>query len=350
MISPEPWAGVHISKHVLAETLVRMGHRVCFWDPPVHGMRGLAIAHDQGMDIVHYGHWFRGVNRLPRFLREWYHNAWVRRIERAQGRPFDVIWCFDTTRIQEFPSWPVERILHLVDYDTLDTGDGLIRTADLVITVAEPISEHARRIAPNADVHTVGHMVDERWLEGPDDRSHGATPTTAAYAGNLATLYIDWPMIRAMMERHPEVHFHMYGPHRDDLPDADFQAVRRLANCTFHGLLRKEDLIPRLRAADILIFCYKAHELQAIASNAHKLLEYLSTGNVVVGSYVSSYAGTDLFLMAHARKEVLGLFDRACGEYVALNTEAQRGARIAFARAHTMPGLVRWVEERMRGK
>lgn len=341
LISPEAWEGLQLSKHVLANTLVGRGNTVCFWGPPENGATDMRISRSNGVDLVHYRHWFRGVNRFPRPVRMWYYQRLIRRIERLLGRRFDVIWCFDTTRMQEFPAWDVLRILHLVDYDTLDTGAGLIRTADLVLTVAEPISEHARQVAPHAHVHYIGHGLDERWLNGsPVVKPQGAPPRTAAYAGHLANKYVDWEMLSTAVLRHPEIHFHFYGPFDPAYPDPGFKAIFAAPNATFHGLFSKKDLVPRLREADILVFCYRAYELRHVVSNSHKVLEYLSTGNVVVGSYVLSYEGTDLFLMAGEREEFISLFDRACSDHAALDTPAARDARITFARSCSMPNLL----------
>lgn len=349
VVSPEPWVGVHISKHVLARTLKEAGNTVCFWGPPVANERGLRLVRDEGVELAYYRHWFRGVNYLPKWVGKAYYASMIRKLEQLTGKPFDAIWCFDTTRMQEFPdNKGQQHILHLVDYDTLDTGAGLIRTADVVLTVAEPISEHARRVAPNARVYCVGHALDARWLEGKEPEPTAGPPRIAAYAGHLQNNYIDWEMIAATVGRHPEIHFDLYGPYDPTFPNASFQQVLRSPNTTFHGLLPKADLIPRIRAADILFFCYRAYELKAIASNHHKVLEYLSTGRPIVGSHVSTFEGMGLFAMAGEREEFPLLFDRVCQKYAAENTPALRKARMSYARERTMARLVEHVQDLMR--
>jgi len=342
LVSPEPWEGVQISKHTVARALVKAGNTVCFWGPPDPTERRMRLSRDKDVEIVHYRHWLRGVNRLPKAVRDWYYARTIHRIERLTGRPFDIVWCFDTTRMQEFPPLRARHILHLVDYDTLDTGRGLIGSADLVLTVSEAIRAHALGVAPTARVHLIGHGLDERWLANSRaDRTPTVPPRTAAYAGALATEYIDWEMFSAVVLRHPEIHFHLYGPYEADYPSAGFQAIRNAPNTTLHGLVSKEELIPAVQAADILVYCYRAYSLDQKVATSHKVLEYLSTGNVIVGSYQQTLAEqADLLLMAREREDFLGLFDRACTDHAQLNTPALRAARIAFARARTMPLLL----------
>lgn len=341
VISPEPWEGVQISKHALAHALVKAGNRVCFWGPP-RAQRGMHLTEDQGVRLVHSHHWFRGVNRFPKAVRNWYYGRAIRRIEALSGAPFDIVWCFDTTRMQEFPPGTAKRILHLVDFDTLDTGRGLIGSADLVLTISEAISAHALQVAPHARVHLIGHGLDERWLElARVDRTPNVPPRTAVYAGLLATDYVDWEMFSAVVLAHPEIHFDLYGPYEADYPAAGFQAIHNAPNTTLHGLVGKDILIPAVHAADILVYCYRAYSLGQKVATSHKVLEYLSTGNVVVGSYQQTLAEqADLLLMAQDRAGFPIAFDRACADHAALNTPELRGARIAFARTRTMPMLL----------
>ncbi|HEX2616944.1 MAG TPA: hypothetical protein VHL57_05330 [Flavobacteriales bacterium] len=343
VISPEPWKGVQISKHVVARALAAQGNTVCFWDPPDPAESGLRLERDpSGVELVRYHHWFRGVNRFPRAVRDRYYGRLIRRIEALTGRPFDLIWCFDNTRMQEFPPGHATRVLHLVDFDTLHNGQGLIRTADLVLTVSEAITAHARTVHPGVNVHLIGHGLDERWLDAARvDRVPNVPPRTAVYAGLLATDYVDWEMFSAVVLRHPEVHFDLYGPYEADYPAEGFQAIRNAPNTTLHGLVPKERLMPAAHAADILVYCYRAYSLDQKVATSHKVLEYLSTGNVVVGSYQQTLADqAQLLLMAQEREGFIPAFDRACAEHAALNAPALREARIAFARSRTMPVLL----------
>ncbi|MBK7943872.1 MAG: hypothetical protein IPJ85_00555 [Flavobacteriales bacterium] len=71
------------------------------------------------------------------------------------------------------------------------------------------------------------------------------------------------------------------------------------------------------------------------------MLEYLSTGNVIAGSYTMEYGPkTNLFVMAPEGGELKATFDEALRAYERLNAPAQRAARIAFAKERAMHRLI----------
>ncbi|MBL7965037.1 MAG: hypothetical protein JNM31_14480 [Flavobacteriales bacterium] len=348
VISPEAWNDVQLSKHHLTRALVARGNNVCFWGPPEKDGPRLSVTGDAPLRHVRYRHWFRGVNRLPLPVHQAYYRHLLNDIVKAYGRPFDMIWCFDTTRMQWFPKGYGLRVLHLVDHDVLDTGQGLIRDADILFTVTEPLRQHALALRPEAPVHFLGHAIEERWLQDAealvDAKAQAAA--TVAYAGHLRSGYVDWELMHAMASAHPELPFELYGPYDLAFQAPFFQAFRQLPNVHLHGMLTTEALIPALRKADILLVCYRQHELGDIVANSHKLLEYLATGNVVVASYTRTYEGrADLVQMASERMELPHVFNRTLEHFAQLNDKAHRQARIDHAAQRTMPRLLDRIEE-----
>lgn len=342
LISPEPWEGVKLSKHHLAEALAAHGCHVHFLPPPDPSAKGVELVQHTGMDHVRYRHWLKGVNRLPRVIHVWYYRRLIKRIEQLVGHRMDLIWCFDTSRMQWFPGQDRIGVLHLVDLDILHQGEGLMRTADVVFTTTGPIAERVRRAAPKATVHKVGHALHGGWLVGTDGLStpRVTVPARAAFAGLLATHYVDWSAMSAVFEAFPNITFDLYGPHKG-YTDPDLEHVRTLANVHFHGLLPKDQLIDHLRSADILFLLYRTDILLEQLAYPHKMLEYLSTGNVVVCSRtleLETY--TDLVVMAKERNDALAAFRWAVQDFAALNTEHRRTARIAFAQERSMEKLI----------
>jgi hypothetical protein len=104
-----------------------------------------------------------------------------------------------------------------------------------------------------------------------------------------------------------------------------------------HGLVDRPTLIAGLRAADILLLCYRVKELKHVVANSHKLLEYLSTGAPVVATETAEFARQDgaqrqgLVLMADARSGFVELVDRAVRDFDALGSTDLRRARSALA-------------------
>jgi glycosyltransferase involved in cell wall biosynthesis len=167
-----------------------------------------------------------------------------------------------------------------------------------------------------------------------------------AYAGGLATDYIDWEVLHAVITKHPEITFHFYGPYDLDWPAPRLGETLTLPNVRLHGLVDRPSLIKALRTADLLLLCYRAGDLKHVVANSHKLLEYLSTGVPVVASYTAEMAGpNDLILMARERSGFAALFDRAVHDLEALGSTDLRRARMEQAAERTASRRLQFIAE-----
>lgn len=348
LVSPQPWNGLHMSKHHLAQALVARGNTVVFLDPPRNSTRGVEVKDKGGVLVATYQHWFRGINRMPKVLNRWYYERIVRSVGAATGGAFDLLWCFDTSRMQWFPRGMGYPLLHLADIDILHQGGGLVRDARLILTVSDAIQEKAIRSGATGQVVDIGHALDERWLAYPKQKAGEvpAVPRRVAYAGQMQWNYIDWKAIQGIIERYPQLEFDFYGPYREDHPDVHFRAVLKLPNSHFHGLISKEELIPALHSADILLLGYRDDLSEDQCSNSHKLLEYLATGNVVVSSNIRAYREhRDLLVMATKGSPLGSFFAQAMERFHELQAPEYRARRIAFARDHGYSRMLDRVEK-----
>jgi hypothetical protein len=89
----------------------------------------------------------------------------------------------------------------------------------------------------------------------------------------------------------------------------------------FTGLKTKDELVPMVREADILIFSFMTDNRLLERANPHKVLEYLSTGNVIMGSWTLEYAPHQhLLMMAPDRSGFVPTFRRTVERFAELNT------------------------------
>ena len=343
LISPESWHGLHMSKHHIAEALAARGNRVCFWGTSGSGTRRVEVTGDGTLRIVNTLHTFRGVNRFPLAVNRWYYGRLIDRIAREAGAPFDIIWCFDTSRLQAFPQVGAFNLLHLVDFNVLHQGHGLMRTADLIVTTADIINERVLHLAPDARVFKVGHALDGRWTIGAESLSVARTgpPKSAVYIGSFANNYIDFTALVRVAEAHPNITFTCIGSFDPHFPNAGFGRFFSLPNVIFTGAKDKDELVPMVRQADILLFCFMTDKHMLERANPHKVLEYLSTGNVIVGTWTMEYAEhQQLLLMAPDPATFPDRFQEAVDRFAELNTVGKRTERIAFASERTVDDLI----------
>ncbi|MBK6830976.1 MAG: hypothetical protein IPG92_09690 [Flavobacteriales bacterium] len=349
LFSPEPWQGLHMSKHHLAQALAKRGNTVYFVDPPLPGNTGFACERIGDVQVVRYRHWLRGVNRMPLWVNRWYYERLILDIAARTGGPFDILWNFDTSRMQSFPDGVGKKLLHLADFDILYIGKELIPTADIVFTTCQVVADE---VAPRTSARTInmGHALDERWLEDIDslvDRP-AREPVNVVFMGQLANSYNDWEGFEQVASSHPRLNFTFIGPFDPNFPEPAFHRLHALTNVSFTGLKAKQELVPLVRAADILLFGFRSATRAKERANPHKVLEYLSTGNVIVGSYTMEYAlRTDLFRMAPKGGNLNETFDGALRDRASLNTPAERARRIAFAKDRSMSRSIERMEREL---
>jgi len=322
---------------------------VYFLDPPVPGNTTFSSEQAGDVTVLRYRHWMRGVNRMPAWVNRWYYKRLITQLAERTGGPFDILWTFDTSRLQSFPDGVGTKLLHLADYDILYIGQGLIPTADIIFTTCQVVADE---VAPRTQAKTVnmGHALDERWMKDIDTLVHRAerAPKNALFMGQLANSYNDWEGFEQVAACHPHMDFTFIGPFDPEFPEPAFHRLRALPNVVFTGLKTKEELVPLVRAADILFFGFRSATRAKERANPHKVLEYLSTGNVIVGSYTMEYMhGPHLFLMAPEGGSLNEAFDAALRDLARLNSAEARSARIEFAKGRTMPRIIERMEREL---
>ena len=107
----------------------------------------------------------------------------------------------------------------------------------------------------------------------------------------------------------------------------------------FHGVLKTKELALYLNRMDILIICYDIDKDQSRGTNYHKVMEYLSTGKVIVSNNITTYVNEpDLVHMASERQnnfELPALFKETVLNLSLYNSADLIEKRKQFARQNT---------------
>ena len=112
----------------------------------------------------------------------------------------------------------------------------------------------------------------------------------------------------------------------------------RSPNVVLHGQVSSERLADEIQDMDCFILSYARDVTESDRSNSHKILEYLSTGKVVVSSRISSYAEREnLMLMAPGDDDSVlpALLKDALQRLDELNAPEHQMARRRFALDNT---------------
>ena len=210
--------------------------------------------------------------------------------------PIDIVWSFDVNLYSNLKAFePRIAIFHPVDPVSLPHQVNVARSADAVFSVSEKILARFRHLG--VPVWFINHGLSRSFEEAarnPVACSSSESPRRVGYAGNLLRLPVNRPVIRSMVEENPDVEFHFWGPVEllSDSPAevSSFIAfLRNARNVHLHGVVSPAELATQLQRMDCMVLAYCEDARESDRSNSHKILEYLSTGKVIVSSRISTY-------------------------------------------------------------
>lgn len=345
IISPEPWGVSMVSKHHYAETLARLGNSVWFLNPPGATFNTSELVH-QLDDKFHV----RGTRFLPSFLQRIILRYSARKISAAAGVTFDVVWSFDNSRHYHLDQFKASlAIHHVVDIDMNFHLGEAASSADICLSsnfeILGLLKVHQER------VYFIQHGF------APDKKIPAALPTgkgeaKIVYAGNLCIPFINWPLIRKLVESNPECDFYFIGASgggnlnrgKCNSGPSTIEELKQMENVFFLGERSPGELNTLLAQADVLLICYDHVRYPAQVANAHKVMTYLASGKVVVSNVMDLYRTHSILEMADDADSYLRLFSHVRNNLSLYNSADYAQRRIEFAMDNTYEKQIARIE------
>jgi len=353
IISPQPWDHIAISKHHYASELAARNNTVYFLEPPNPELScPVSIRTEKNQPRIEIISYLASLLDKTRFhaygLYKQIVKKRVRLITNHIPQPLDIVWSFEPNRFPNLRQFKARRtIFHPVDPLCDRRQIDIARSADIVLAVSQKILSH---FECHSSAHFVNHglavpfeAIARKRLTEPYIANE---PLQAGYAGNLVRPPVNRKSIREIVSQNPEVIFHFWGPCSIDSKSdpqskviANFIAwLHQRKNVRLHGSVDPTTLASAMRKMDLFFLSYSLHPTESDRSNSHKLLEYLSTGRVVVSSQFDTYQhlSPELFLMPKSNDdhELPYLFKQAVKNISTLNNQQHRDARLRLALAN----------------
>jgi hypothetical protein len=352
LISPEAWGVNHVSKHHYAELLSGKGNKVFFLNPPSSVNKVQQVA--PGLFSVDYQSKVRGINRLPRRLRDFFAKKECKRINTITGiKSWDIVWSFDPYRFQNLDLFPSEfNIFHPVDIHHTRLDLEAASSADIVLCVSKLIAQKYESV--NTNIFLVNHGLADQFITSTASNSLSVDPmkTHVGYVGNLLYPYIDIQNTIDLVKENKEVIFHFFGPYgKSNLGNAvtSSELVEYLIqapNCILYGSVPSAVLPGYIKQMDAFFISYKSDSYKAELSNSHKVLEYLSTGKILISHYIDEYQDkTDLIEMVDRNVDLPGKFKGIINNLDYYNRSELRKKRIDWARNNTYAKQLHKIEQ-----
>lgn len=349
IFSPQDWGHIQISKHHYALELAK-DNTVLFITAPEKNL-GLAynFINVAGTSIQ----LLRYEIPIPYLLKfKWpylYKQASERRLKNLLSETFqDIELCIDFGCYNFLGNLNFVKAKNKIFFPVDDHQNLKIclRGADKFYTVSTNVFEKfkAKGYSGIFVNHGLGASFAARAirnLEMANKHTNAQKKIRIAYSGNLFIPFLDIPVISKVIRENPEVEFHFFGSSEYNSANCLhvqwFDFLQNSQNLKLRGFLNNDDLAEELNEMDGCILCYRPDYVNYHGENSHKVLEYLSTGKVLVSTYLSLYAESDLLIMSPKDRNDLfpDLFKTVINNLDRCNSEEMREKRMKFALDNT---------------
>lgn len=361
LISPEAWGKNHISKHHYALALQQKGNIVFFLNPP--GQLDNVSKLENGIFVIDYKLPIRGANRLPFFLNNLISKLNAAKIKSLAKTTFDIVFSFDPFRFQNPNVFGKKliKIYYIADLHKAKFEKKLIEKSHLVISVSKPILDRFSdtRVPKYFINHAISEIYAEKSIEKLKNLQIETTLKNKAincgYVGNLLSRYIDYETIIKIIKSNPEVNFCFIGPYQKNNlggEESEFAVyiniLKELKNVQLLGSKSPSEVAVIIQDMDLFLIAYNADKYPTEVSNSHKLMEYLSTGKVIVANKTLTYQTKEyegLIIMSEKNSDLVEIFKMTIDHLDEQNCLELTKKRINFALENSYPKQIEKIEQ-----
>ena len=342
IVSPQRWGSMRISKHHYAIELAKRG-------ADVHYLSGFCEVEEyyeeEGVQIYSF--------QYPPFYRAKFHfypvyEFLLKRLSKLsslRGRSWDLVLNFDLNG--EFPLriWTSKKkVFFPADIPHSRLVKQALSTADFVVSVAGGILNELEQF--EGEKLNIGHGVPGEFksLQGRLIKPRMSI-SKVGYSGNLTRNDIDFNIFLSIVDENPNVEFHLWGGTNAKDSNLGGEALELVSgrlknllgrsNVRVHGAVNAVELQKGFKEMDAFLICYDPILDQSRSLNYHKILEYLSTGMVIVSNRVHEYEDSGLFAMSSSyanNADLPAIFAEVCANPEFWNSNELMEKRLAVAK------------------
>lgn len=350
IISPQPWGEMILSKQHYALTLQRLGSQVYFLNPPTYSLRVSGLFKSkpskivEGVVILSYYHHtilyylkFKWL-RVYSFLTGFFHLK-INKIVKP-----DILWVCDSNTYIDYRYISRKKfIYHPVDFFEYSRGNKIAKQADIIFSVAHEILDDIQD--QKAKKFFINHSISEEFLGTFVDLKPKQKEKNikVGYSGNLLRSDIDYEVLLKLINYNKHIEFHFYGSNglkKSNLNTQNSDTSKKIkeifafSNVFLHGVLDKKELAGQLRGMNILIICYDPKKDMCKGTNYLKVMEFLSTGKVIISNHITTYKDLGIIEMCKSlndNDDFIDIFNNVCNNLSEYNSTSKSSSRIQFA-------------------
>jgi hypothetical protein len=365
ILSPQSWGIMLLSKHHYAIELAKANNTVYFLNPPNDIKKGKRMMirpsgiHENLFLVDHRLTFpfilkFHALGVFHFFMRKH-----IRGLLQFIGRPIDIVWSFDIGNVYPFRFFPENafKIFHPVDEPlakiAIDSAEG----AHIIFSVTKEILNKYRHL--EIPLYFINHGLADEFVSEENNMEKQVDTIHVGFSGNLLRDDLDRDTLIRILEQNPQIHFEFWGSYKNEhsnigIASGEWQhsfinRLKSMGNVKLHGPVNANVLAGEFLRMDAFLICYDVQRDQSKGTNYHKIMEFLSTGKIIISNNITTYCGMpELVQMVKERnsnKELPALFRIVMEHITEHNSPEKIKNRIAFARDNLYSKQVKRIEE-----
>src|ERR1700722_243330 len=369
LISPQSWGKMFLSKQHYAIELAKRGNKVYFLNPPNENISNQKevieiISSDISPNLFLINHQLWFSDKIKFHAMSLFHalmKIHVNKIKKKIPGVVDIVWSFDLGNYYPFYFFGKQphKIFHPVDEPLNETAIHSAKGCDIIFSVTNEILEKYKNFS--APKYFINHGVSDEFLRSVDVNKLSGNPIHVGFSGNLLRNDIDREILQKIIAENENIIFDFFGSYKksqtniggDENSGSDkfISFLQSKKNVTLHGTLGQQMLAEQLHQMDAFLICYDIKKDQSKGTNYHKIMEYLSTGKVIVSNNVTTYKNEpDLVMMNDERENNLQLpsfFKKIINDLNHYNNSSLQQKRSAFAKNNTYQKQIDRIEQKL---
>jgi len=368
LISPQPWGSLFISKNHYAVELAETNVVYYLCPEPLvkSSSKKIEIKPIDGVpNLFVIEHKLFFSFKIKFHLRRLFHFLMLiqtKRILKKINRKVDIVWSFDLGNYFPFAFFskvPI-KIFHPVDEPLNRDAILSAKGADVIFSVTQEIlSKYQSYKLPS---YFINHGVEASFIKSSSFFSQqDKLQIRVGFSGNLRRKDIDRKILLTIINDNPNVQFDCWGDfaNRNNLRDIENKTTDNFINkllsnknVHLHGLLNPSQLADAYQQVDAFLICYDVTKDQSKGTNYHKILEFVSTGKVIISNNVTTYKNFPaLVQMVNERtnnKQLPTLFNQVINNLNQYNSIELQQKRVSFASENTYENQINRIDNNLK--
>jgi glycosyltransferase involved in cell wall biosynthesis len=363
LISPQAWGNMYLSKHHYAIALAKLGNEVYFLNPPnvKHVKNEVEIVESKihpSLFIINHSLFF---SKKLKFKFIWLFHLLmkfhIKKIKKNISKEIDIVWSFDLGNYYPLKCFgSAYKIFSPFDKPQNNRSINSAKNSDIIISVAPEIIEHYSHF--NVPKHFIHHGLADEFFNQNFTNQNANDNIRIGLSGNWLRKDIDTDCLLKIIRDNSNIIFEIWGSYKishSNIGGARFnemdEFIKQLIaekNVMMHGVVHPRELAIQFQRMNGFLICYNILKDHSKGTNYHKIMEYLSTGKVVISNNISNYNNIPgLLEMTESREnndELPSLFKQVLENLAYYNSSEKMKSRIFFAQSNSYSKRIEQIE------